>query len=160
MPRFTQLATIAACALALCISGCDFAPKYQKANVEVPPAYKETEGWKVAQPSDAALRGKWWEIFSDTQLNSLEEQVSRLKPERRRQRREFSGCSRAGQASSRSIFPHDRSRPLDNLRATAICKSRQQRRFRRQVLAHFFPDCMLFTRCRLTLHGSLIFGAR
>ncbi len=76
IPRFTQFASLAACALALCISGCDFAPKYQKANVEIPPAYKETEGWKVAQPSDAALRGKWWEIFSDTQLNTLEDQVS------------------------------------------------------------------------------------
>jgi NodT family efflux transporter outer membrane factor (OMF) lipoprotein len=76
LPRFAKFATIAAAALALFASGCDFAPKYQKAHVEVPPAYKETEGWKVAQPSDAALRGKWWEIFSDTQLNSLEEQIA------------------------------------------------------------------------------------
>ncbi len=74
--RISQIASLAACALSIFISGCDLAPKYQKANVEVPPAYKETEGWKIAQPSDAALRGKWWEIFSDTQLNSLEEQIS------------------------------------------------------------------------------------
>jgi len=36
----------------------------------------ETDGWEVAQPSDAALRGKWWEIFGDAQLNALEEKVS------------------------------------------------------------------------------------
>ena len=30
----------------------------------------------MAQPSDATLRGKWWEIFGDPQLNALEEQVN------------------------------------------------------------------------------------
>jgi NodT family efflux transporter outer membrane factor (OMF) lipoprotein len=34
------------------------------------------DGWKVAQPQDSALHGKWWEIFGDPQLNALEEQVS------------------------------------------------------------------------------------
>src|SRR5208283_234357 len=28
------------------------------------------------QPQDSALHGKWWEIFGDTQLNALEEQVN------------------------------------------------------------------------------------
>jgi NodT family efflux transporter outer membrane factor (OMF) lipoprotein len=40
-----------------------------------PPAYKETNDWKTAQPSDALLKGRWWEIFNDPQLNALEEQV-------------------------------------------------------------------------------------
>jgi NodT family efflux transporter outer membrane factor (OMF) lipoprotein len=52
--------------------------------VTVPEAYKEltpadyqtTDGWRVAQPKDAALKGKWWEIFNDPQLNALEEQVN------------------------------------------------------------------------------------
>jgi NodT family efflux transporter outer membrane factor (OMF) lipoprotein len=30
----------------------------------------------VAQPSDAKLRGKWWEIFNDPELNALEEQLN------------------------------------------------------------------------------------
>jgi NodT family efflux transporter outer membrane factor (OMF) lipoprotein len=30
----------------------------------------------VAQPKDDALRGKWWEIFGDSQLNALEEKVN------------------------------------------------------------------------------------
>jgi NodT family efflux transporter outer membrane factor (OMF) lipoprotein len=34
------------------------------------------DGWKVAQPQDSALHGKWWEIFGDPELNALEEQVS------------------------------------------------------------------------------------
>jgi NodT family efflux transporter outer membrane factor (OMF) lipoprotein len=59
-------------------------PKYQRPSAETPAAYKEltpadfqnTDGWKVAQPNDAALRGKWWEIFNDPQLNALEEKVN------------------------------------------------------------------------------------
>jgi outer membrane protein TolC len=44
--------------------------------VDTPAAYKELDGWKVAQPQDTSLRGKWWEAFGDPQLNSLEEQVN------------------------------------------------------------------------------------
>jgi len=43
----------------------------------VPPAYKEVPpDWKTAQPSDQIARGKWWEIFQDSQLNALEEQIN------------------------------------------------------------------------------------
>ena len=66
------------------LAGCTVGPKYAKPPVTAPPAYKEltpetlkdTDGWKQAQPSDGTLRGKWWEIFGDPGLNSLEEQVS------------------------------------------------------------------------------------
>jgi NodT family efflux transporter outer membrane factor (OMF) lipoprotein len=64
--------------------GCLIGPKYHAPTPQTPTAvnYKEstanfqdTEGWKVANPQDAKLRGKWWEIFNDTELNALEEQV-------------------------------------------------------------------------------------
>jgi NodT family efflux transporter outer membrane factor (OMF) lipoprotein len=32
--------------------------------------------WKVAQPQDAMLHGKWWEIYHDAELNALEEQLN------------------------------------------------------------------------------------
>jgi NodT family efflux transporter outer membrane factor (OMF) lipoprotein len=64
-------------------------PKYHAPSAVTPPAqtpaaykeltpadYQNTEGWKVAQPKDDALRGKWWEIFNDPQLNALEERVN------------------------------------------------------------------------------------
>jgi len=62
--------------LVLLLSGCTVGPKYQRASVETPPAYKELDGWKIAQPQDTSLRGKWWEVFGDSQLNDLEEQVN------------------------------------------------------------------------------------
>jgi NodT family efflux transporter outer membrane factor (OMF) lipoprotein len=67
------------------LSGCRVGPKYQRptALAQAPPAtYKESptqfsdsNGWKVAQPQDAMLHGKWWEIYDDTELNSLEDKL-------------------------------------------------------------------------------------
>jgi NodT family efflux transporter outer membrane factor (OMF) lipoprotein len=68
-----SLILVAAFAL---LAGCTVGPKYNKPTVATPPAFKESEGWKVAQPSDAAIKGKWWEMFNDAELNSLEEKVS------------------------------------------------------------------------------------
>jgi NodT family efflux transporter outer membrane factor (OMF) lipoprotein len=60
-------------------SGCAVGPKYQAPVVPAPPAFKEIAGndeWKTATPSDGLLKGKWWEIFNDPQLNELEERIS------------------------------------------------------------------------------------
>ncbi len=65
------------------LCACTVGPRYRRPAADAPPAYKEltaaqfkdTDGWKVATPQDAALRGKWWELFADPQLNELEEQV-------------------------------------------------------------------------------------
>lgn len=79
--------SVAASALSLLAfaSGCNVGPRY---HAPAPPAitapnYKEStinfhdaDGWKVASPQDAMIRGKWWEIFNDPELNSLEEQLN------------------------------------------------------------------------------------
>ena len=57
------------------IASCTVGPNYVKPTVEVPAAYKENAAWQVAQPQDATLRGNWWEMFNDPQLNAFEEQV-------------------------------------------------------------------------------------
>jgi len=71
---------------ALLLAGCTVGPKYHTpaATVQPPPAsYKESPtqfpdsgDWKVAQPQDAMLHGKWWEIYNDPELNALEEQLN------------------------------------------------------------------------------------
>ncbi len=58
------------------LAGCTVGPKYRTPAVQTPEAYKENKDWKVATPQDAAVREKWWEIYNDPQLNSLEEQVN------------------------------------------------------------------------------------
>jgi NodT family efflux transporter outer membrane factor (OMF) lipoprotein len=61
--------------LACLLAGCTVGPKYKVPDVPLTPTYKEADGWKAAHPSDQVLRGPWWEIFGDPQLNALEEQV-------------------------------------------------------------------------------------
>jgi NodT family efflux transporter outer membrane factor (OMF) lipoprotein len=66
-------------------AGCRVGPRY---HAPAPPAitapnYKEStvnfqdqDGWKVASPQDAMIRGNWWEVFQDPELNALEEQLN------------------------------------------------------------------------------------
>jgi NodT family efflux transporter outer membrane factor (OMF) lipoprotein len=65
----------------LVLSGCMVGPKYVKPAAPLAPSFKETtdwkegDGWKIAKPDDAQLRGNWWELYGDAKLNELEEQV-------------------------------------------------------------------------------------
>jgi NodT family efflux transporter outer membrane factor (OMF) lipoprotein len=76
--------TLATLAALLLLAACNPAPKYVKPTAPTPVAYKESapaefhegQGWKVAQPGDDKIRTKWWEVYNDPQLNSLEEQVA------------------------------------------------------------------------------------
>jgi NodT family efflux transporter outer membrane factor (OMF) lipoprotein len=80
-----KVATIPALATCL-LAGCRVGPVYNRpaATAQAPPAaYKETPSqaqdsgdWKVAQPHDAMLRGKWWEIYNEPELNDLEETLN------------------------------------------------------------------------------------
>jgi len=83
MPNYSQILAVSFIGLVL-FKGCDKAPKYVRPSTATPPAYKEippdffkeTNDWKFARPNDAVIRGKWWEMFNDTQLNGLEEQLN------------------------------------------------------------------------------------
>jgi NodT family efflux transporter outer membrane factor (OMF) lipoprotein len=73
-----------ALAMAVLLVSCAVGPKYARPTVPSAPAYseqppqqfKEAQGWRAAQPNDAMLKGKWWEIFAEGELNALEEQVA------------------------------------------------------------------------------------
>lgn len=78
-----RVAALLAVSLSLILPACVVGPKYHPPATPAPaPAYKESPAqsqdngnWNVAQPSDAKLHGKWWEIFNDPELNALEEQL-------------------------------------------------------------------------------------
>jgi NodT family efflux transporter outer membrane factor (OMF) lipoprotein len=77
------LYTVTLLLVVLVMVGCVVGPKYHPPAPQAPaPQYKEsptqfqeTGGWTVAQPADAKLRGKWWELFNDPELNALEDQL-------------------------------------------------------------------------------------
>ncbi|MDD5322213.1 MAG: efflux transporter outer membrane subunit [Methylococcales bacterium] len=59
----------------LMLISCTVGPDYRRPSSAASAHFKELKGWKQAQPRDHELPGKWWEIFNDTYLNTLEEQV-------------------------------------------------------------------------------------
>ena len=75
--------------LGCAVTGCTIGPKYHPPVTQPPAAYKEPpapalsaeaandEGaWTLAQPEDAKIRGDWWQIFNEPELNALEDQLN------------------------------------------------------------------------------------
>jgi NodT family efflux transporter outer membrane factor (OMF) lipoprotein len=66
------------------LTGCVVGPNYHQPSTppapaafkELPPPNPPNGRWKQAQPSDAQLKGKWWELYGDPQLNALEEKIA------------------------------------------------------------------------------------
>ena len=73
---FRGLIFIVIAGITALFAACAIGPDYVKPKTAVPASYKEMENWKVAQPKDEVIRGEWWKIFNDPQLNELEEQVN------------------------------------------------------------------------------------
>ncbi len=68
---------------ALILAGCNLAPHYEPPRPNMTAAFKEAaagdqsgQGWKIADPSDAAIRSHWWELYQDPQLDELEARVA------------------------------------------------------------------------------------
>ncbi|MGA9069261.1 MAG: efflux transporter outer membrane subunit [Terracidiphilus sp.] len=87
-------AFIAALFVLTLLTGCKpVGPNYTRPGYQAPAAYKETGAttvvpppapaggaWQPANPSDGLLRGNWWEIYNDPQLNQLEERIESNNP--------------------------------------------------------------------------------
>jgi NodT family efflux transporter outer membrane factor (OMF) lipoprotein len=77
---------LAASTLAASLVGCRVGPKYVRPSTPAPPAFKESapaaytsagnDAWRPASPSDGLLKGKWWEIFHEPELNALEDTLN------------------------------------------------------------------------------------
>lgn len=92
--RFFSAARVGTCAAGLALAiltGCKpVGPNYHRPAGTAPSVYKETGastvtipppnppggGWLAANPSDGMLKGKWWEIYQDPELNKLEDQIA------------------------------------------------------------------------------------
>jgi multidrug efflux system outer membrane protein len=79
-PKFISLANrigcLAACILAALSPGCVVGPDYHRPPVPVPPAW----GWKLAEPSERAIKGDWWKPFHDPMLDGLEAEAVMTNP--------------------------------------------------------------------------------
>ena len=60
---------------ALLLAGCAGAPVYEKPAIDMPAMWQSSAPFQDALPGDAALKGNWWEVFRDEQLNQLVQQT-------------------------------------------------------------------------------------
>lgn len=115
------------------MGGCAVGPRYSRPSAPVPTDYKETpQNWKPAQPADQTLRGKWWEIYQDPQLNTLEEKINisnqslkaaqaqfeQARATVRYNRADYYPTITAGVAASRERFSQNRPLALSTVRTT------------------------------------------
>jgi NodT family efflux transporter outer membrane factor (OMF) lipoprotein len=101
------------------LAGCTVGPKYSRPAVATPPVYKEQPPqsldaariWTPAQPADQQARGKWWEVFGDQELDTLEDQVTvsnqdlKAAEARLRQARALVGFNRASEFPTIGVEP-------------------------------------------------------
>jgi NodT family efflux transporter outer membrane factor (OMF) lipoprotein len=165
--------------ITILLAGCMVGPKYHKpvATVQPPPAsYKESPtnfadsgDWKVAQPQDAMLHGKWWEIYNDPELNALEEQLN-INNQNIKQAFENFMAARTMIAQARSqLFPtvgttpsYQRTRTSQNIRGASgnagsggtgsTAPEAQSQLFSLPVSASWEPD--LWGKVRNTIHEA------
>ena len=151
------------------LAGCDVGPRYLSPATTAPQVYKESPEraeeageWSIAKPQDAALRGKWWEIYNDPDLNALEDQLN-IDNQNIRQAFENFMQARALVREARSqYFPtvgvggsYTRSRTSSNIGSTSSTgapSGKQSQVFAFPADVSWEPD--LWGRVRNTVHAS------
>ena len=105
------------------LAGCKpVGPNYTRPNYTAPPAYKEAGassvqtpltpppnppggGWQTANPSDGMLKGKWWEVYQDPQLNQLEERIAGYNQGLRQALETYLAAQDQARAARSALFP-------------------------------------------------------
>ena len=128
LPRSTRLLVLwslgpwVPCSLVLCLllSGCKpVGPNYNRPGYNAPAVYKETGAtavvvpppnpqggtWQPANPSDGMLKGKWWEIYQDPQLNQLEERIDSTNVQLRQAVELYLAAEDQVRAARASLYP-------------------------------------------------------
>jgi len=97
----------------LLLASCSVGPNYKQPTAPVSATFKElpagtaaeASAFRPARPQDDALRGTWWEIFGDAQLDALEEQVSVSNQTLAQAEAQFRGARAAVLAARAGLFP-------------------------------------------------------
>lgn len=98
------------------LSACNMGPKYKRPDLPSAPngVFKENTpgsadaqegGWRQASPSDEALRGKWWEIFGEADLDALEERLNLDNQNVKQQFESYMAARAAVRAATAQLYP-------------------------------------------------------
>jgi NodT family efflux transporter outer membrane factor (OMF) lipoprotein len=70
------LKVLAGCCLSSLLAACMVGPDYVRPQVDVGTTFKESPGWKVAEPAANAPRGPWWQMYQDEVLAGLMQELN------------------------------------------------------------------------------------
>ncbi|NIE74774.1 efflux transporter outer membrane subunit [Pantoea sp. Tr-811] len=101
--RGSRLVGAGLCAVML--SACTLSPDYHRPELSSPAQFKQAEGWTQANPSDAIARGAWWEIYGDSELNALVEQLNRSNQTVAQSEAQYRQAQALVRSSRASLFP-------------------------------------------------------
>jgi len=96
---------LALLALPLLLTACMVGPDYVTPSTPTPAAFKETGNWKPAEPKDDTIRGPWWEIYHDHELNALESQVNISNQNVLQAEAQFREAAAAVKVARAALFP-------------------------------------------------------
>jgi len=100
-----RLRILALAAAATALGGCMVGPDYVRPTAPVPEAYRESAGWKRAEPRDAIARGHWWEMFGDPELDALAARVDISNQNVRQAEANFRQAQALARQARAGLFP-------------------------------------------------------
>jgi NodT family efflux transporter outer membrane factor (OMF) lipoprotein len=114
-----RIAPAAALLALTALAGCKpVGPNYKQPAYQPPAAYKETGassvtpppnpqggGWQPANPSDGMLKGNWWEIYQDPQLNRLEDRIATTNVQLRQALETYQAAREQVAVARANLFP-------------------------------------------------------
>ncbi len=118
--RAVRAGLVCASLTLILVAGCKpVGPNYNRPGYNAPPAYKESGAtavivpppnpqggeWHRANPSDGMLKGKWWEIYQDPQLNKLEERIDSSNVQLRQQMELYLAAEDQVRAARANLYP-------------------------------------------------------
>ncbi len=89
----------------ICFAGCTVGPKYQRAAVPSPPAWKTEGPWRESAPKDAIPKGVWWQVFHDDELNGYEQQLIAANQSLAAARNRLDQARSLARVASAGLFP-------------------------------------------------------
>ena len=162
-------AALALTAFLVLLQGCTVGPRYVAPVTPAPPAFKETAAaqqssdgtmWIPATPQDATLRGNWWELYQEPELNALEEKLNTSNQNIAQSFQNFMAARAQVKQARAAYYPtvtvgtaYTRARTPRRRDIATLRRQREQQRFQSAV------RCLLGAR-RLGAHSKHCTGIR
>ncbi len=97
--------SVAAFAVAVSLAVAASGQKYQRPDVQAPPAWKTESPWREAAPKDAIPKGAWWEVFHDDELSGYEQQLLQANQSLAAARSRLEEARSLARVASAGLFP-------------------------------------------------------